>query len=235
MLSCIIIDDEPLALDILSDYVSKVSFLQLVAVTSDPIGALKMVEDRKIDLVFLDIQMPQLTGIQFMKILKGKTRFILTTAYSEYALEGYEHNVIDYLLKPISFERFYIAAEKARKSLAKPVAETTARSEDYIFIKTDGRMVKVMLDDIILVQGLRDYITVHTAKEKLITLQSLRTMEEGLPAEKFMRVHKSFIIATAKIDVIEKNRVFIGNEVIPIGETYQKRFLELVAGRNFEK
>jgi two-component system LytT family response regulator len=235
MLSCIIVDDEPLALDILSDYVSKVSFLQLVAVTSDPIGALKMVEERKIDLVFLDIQMPQLTGIQFMKILNGKTGFILTTAYSEYALEGYEHNVIDYLLKPISFERFYIAAEKARKSLAKPVAETAARGDDYIFIKTDGRMVKVMLDDIILVQGLRDYIMVHTVKEKLVTLQNLRTMEEGLPAEKFMRVHKSFIIATAKIDVIEKNRVFIGNEVVPIGETYQKRFFDLVAGRNFEK
>jgi two-component system LytT family response regulator len=234
MLTCIIIDDEPLALDVLSDYVSKVSFLQLVAVTSDPIGALKMVEDQKIDLVFLDIQMPQLTGIQFMKIVNGKTGFILTTAYSEYALEGYEHNVIDYLLKPISFERFYIAAEKARKSLTKHVAESTPK-EDYIFIKTDGRMVKVMLDDIVLVQGLRDYIMVHTTKEKLITLQSLRTMEEGLPAEKFMRVHKSYIIATGKIDVIERNRVFIGNDVIPIGETYQKKVFDLVAGRNFEK
>lgn len=234
MLTCIVIDDEPLALDILTDYIGKVSFLQLVAATSDPIGALKMVEEKKIDLVFLDIQMPQLTGIQFMKIANGRAGIILTTAYSEYAMEGYEHNVIDYLLKPISFERFYIAAEKARKMLSVATPEIKPK-EDYIFIKTDGRMVKVMLDDIILIQGLRDYITVQTTKEKLITLQSLRAMEEGLPADKFMRVHKSYIIAKDKVDVIERNRIFIGSEIIPIGETYQKRFFEMVSGKNLDR
>ncbi|MCP9752166.1 LytTR family DNA-binding domain-containing protein [Ferruginibacter sp. HRS2-29] len=234
MLRCIVIDDEPLALDILEDYISKVPFLQLVAATTDVIGALQMVQEQKADLVFLDMQMPELSGLQFMKIAAGKCAFILTTAYSEYALEGYEHNVVDYLLKPIPFERFYKAAEKAHSIPPKNAPEPAA-SHPFIFVKTDGKIVKVMLDDLLFVEGLKDYIILHTAKEKIITLQNLRNMEEGLPGERFVRVHKSFIIALDKIDSIERNRIFIGNAVIPVGVTHQKMFFDLVESRNFHK
>lgn len=234
MLRCIAIDDEPLALDILTDYIGKVPFLQLVSATSNVFDALQLVQEQKADLVFLDMQMPELTGLQFMKITGGKCAIVLTTAYSEYALDGYEYNVVDYLLKPFAFERFYRAAEKARQLLAKPVTEAPA-TDPFIFIKTDGRIVKLVLDDILLIEGLKDYIAIHTKKEKLITLQNLRTMEEGLPADRFIRVHKSWIIALDKIDSIERNRIFIGAEVIPIGETYQKPFFRLIDSRNFQK
>lgn len=234
MLKCIIIDDEPLALDILSDYISKIPFLQLVCTTVKPIEALQLVQQQKIDLVFLDMQMPELTGLQFMKITNGKCGIILTTAYSKYAMDGFEYNVIDYLLKPISFERFYRAAEKAKKILLKTPAEMVVK-DTFIFIKADGKIIKVILDDILLIEGLKDYIAIHTPKEKLITLQSLRSMEENLPVERFIRVHKSYIIALDKIETIERNRIVIGKEIIPVGETYQKTFFELIGSRNIQK
>jgi len=231
MITCMAIDDEPLALELLTDYIGKVPFLQLVYTNTNAIEALQYLQQNKVDLLFLDIQMPDLTGLQVMKIIQNNCRVILTTAYSEYALDGYEHNVIDYLLKPISFDRFYTAAEKARAIFIKPADNSVTVNPitpGFIFIKTDSRLVKVNLEDVLLIEGMKDYVAIHTEQDKLITLQSMRSMEESLPPQQFIRVHKSFIIAINKIDSIERNRIFIKQEVIPIGETYRETFFKLI-------
>jgi two-component system, LytTR family, response regulator len=231
MTTCMAIDDEPLALELLGDYIGKVPYLQLLHTNTSAIEALQYLQNNKVDLLFLDIQMPDLTGLQVMKIIQQNCRVILTTAYSEYALDGYEHNVIDYLLKPISFDRFYTAAEKARTIFTKPVDTSVPivpATPNFIFVKTDSRLVKVNLEDILLVEGMKDYIAIHTTQDKLITLQSLRSMEDSLPTQQFIRIHKSFIIALNKIDSIERNRIFINKEVIPIGDTYREFFFKLI-------
>ncbi len=225
------LDDEPLALELIADYISKVHYLQLVHTNTNAIEALQYLQQNKVDLLFLDIQMPELTGLQVMKIIQNNCRVILTTAYNEYALDGYEHNVIDYLLKPISFDRFYVAAEKARIVFTKPTEPTNTISPSlphFIFVKTDSRLIKVSLDDILFMEGMKDYIAINTKQDKLITLQSLRSMEEILPSAQFIRVHKSFIIALNKIDSIERNRIFIKEEVIPIGDTYRELFFKMI-------
>jgi two-component system, LytTR family, response regulator len=174
--------------------------------------------------------------MQLLKIMNNQVPVILTTAYSEFALEGYEHNVVDYLVKPISFDRFYKAVEKAAMWLKNnaavqvpPQAAATSSADDFIFIKTDNKMVRVPFSDILYIEGLKDYIAVVTEKEKLITLQNLRNMEELLPAHQFMRIHKSYIIAVNKIDTVERNRVFIGDHVLPVGDTYREQFLQRIA------
>lgn len=233
------VDDEPWALALISDYIKKVPFFQLACSTDNAIEGLQLLQVGGIDLVFLDIQMPEISGMQFLKIINNKVRVILTTAYSEYALEGYEHNVVDYLLKPVSFDRFYAAALKAQslflpgQPVVPTVAYTAPAAEDFIFVKTDNRIVKVWLSEILLIEGLRDYIAIHTTNEKLIALDSLKMMEEGLPNPRFVRVHKSFIVAPGKIDSIERNRIFIGNQVVPIGETYRDYFFSLLKGKQF--
>ncbi len=240
MMKCLAIDDEPLALDLISEYIRKTPFLELVQTTTSAIEGLQLLQSQPTDLVFLDIQMPEITGLQFMKIAQNRCHIILTTAYSEYALDGFEHNVVDYLLKPFSFERFYKAAEKAK--LARELLQGNSNKEQlnsakapdgFIFIKTDSKIVKVDLPDILFIEGLKDYISIITRQDKLITLQNMKVMEEGLPKEQFVRVHKSYIIAVNKIDAIEKNRIFIGNQVIPIGETYRDSFFKTIAAKNF--
>lgn len=235
-LRCIAVDDELLALDIVTDYIRKTPFLELVYSTNNVLDALQFVEGGGADLVFLDIQMPQLNGLQFMKIIHGKARVILTTAYPQYALDGYEHDVVDYLLKPIAYDRFYKASQKAlaaiRPSQPVPVAEKQASdTPGFIFVKTDNKMVKVQLSDILYVEGLKDYIAIQTGTEKIITLQNMKRMEKILPAPRFMRVHKSYIVSLEKTDTIERNRIFIGREVIPIGDTYRDAFFQVVEGR----
>lgn len=237
---CLVVDDKPLALDILTDYINKVNFLEFVGSTTSALEALTRVEQEQIDLLFLDIQMPELTGIQVMSILGDKCRVILTTAYTEYALEGYEHNVIDYLLKPISFDRFYKAALKARQVLevqpattpapavAQPTTEKPAEksTRDIIFVKTEYKIVKVRLNDVLYVEGLQNYVSIYTSTERIISLQNIKKMEEQLPRQQFVRVHKSYIISLDKIDCIERSRIFIGAAVIPVGDTYKENFLE---------
>ena len=236
LIRCIAVDDEPWALALVADYINKIPFLELIFKSNSAIEALEYLQHAEVDLLFLDIQMPELTGMQFMKIANKKMPVILTTAYSEYALEGYEHNVIDYLLKPIGFDRFYKAAEKARQMITtnlKPPEQVLAQLQnidDFIFIKTDNKLVRVPFDDILFVEGLKDYLSVVTKEEKLITLQSLKNMEELLPDNNFIRVHKSYIVALNKIDTLEKNRIFIGESVIPIGETYKDNFLKRISG-----
>ncbi len=242
MIKCLVVDDEPLALHILEDYISKVPFLQLVKATTNPIEALTLVQDGGIDLVFLDVQMPELTGLQFLKIANGKTKVILTTAYPQYALEGYELDVADYLLKPIAFDRFYKAAQKAQSIITPVVAATVTKEEplaqyddfmsDFIFVKTEHKIQKVYLHDIMFIEGLKDYISIFTPDERIITLQNMKKMEDALPEKHFIRVHKSYIVALNKIDSIERSRISIGNKVIPIGDTYRDIFFKQIEGRN---
>ncbi len=244
MIRCLIVDDEPLALHILEDYLSKVPFLQLVKSTTNPIEALTLVQDRQIDLVFLDVQMPELTGIQFLKIANGKAKVILTTAYPQYALEGYELDVIDYLLKPIAFDRFYKSVQKVQAALqsastntpivapSEPVTNRQDFLSDFIFVKTEHKIQKVYLNDILFIEGLKDYISIFTQAERIITLQNMKKMEDALPPQYFTRVHKSYIVSINKIDSIERSRIFIGEKIIPVGDTYREDFFKIIDGKN---
>ena len=242
MIRCLVVDDEPLALNILEDYISKVPFLELVKATTNPIEALTRVQEGNIDLVFLDVQMPELTGIQFLKIANGKTKVILTTAYPQYALEGYELDVVDYLLKPIAFDRFYKAAQKAQgiiKPALAPAADPAPQVQqqqdfmsDFIFVKSEHKIQKVYLHDILFIEGLKDYISIFTGAERIITLQNMKKMEDTLPEKHFIRVHKSYIVALNKIDSIERSRIRIGDKIIPIGDTYRDDFFKIIDGKN---
>ena len=231
MLNCIIIDDEPLAIRLLSDYIAKTEGLQLVESFTDPIRALQFAEQQPPDLIFLDIQMPELTGIQFMKIANGKYPIILTTAYDHYALDSYEFDVIDYLLKPISLDRFMIAAGKAKtrlqaKAVNTPVfaAPEPEQPLNYIFVKSDYKTLKVDLADIYYLEGLGDYVAIHLADKKILTLENMKHFEAVLPEQHFMRVHKSYLLAFDKIEFIERNRVVIKGQRLPIGATYKDAF-----------
>jgi len=245
-LKCIAVDDEPLALDIIEDYVSKVPFLELVRRTENAIEALQLVQNGGIDLVFLDVQMPELTGIQFLKIANAKAHYILTTAYSQYALESYDLNVADYLLKPIAFDRFYKAVEKVHNQVRPvepaavpqpvvntvPVAAPASPVQDFIFVKTEHKIQKIELDDILYIEGLKDYISIYTKAERVITLQNMKKMEETLPGGQFIRVHKSYIISLDKIESIERSRISICGKVIPIGDTYRDEFFRHIDNKN---
>ncbi|HEY0177812.1 MAG TPA: LytTR family DNA-binding domain-containing protein [Pedobacter sp.] len=247
-LKCIAVDDEPLALDIIEDYVSKVPFLELVKRTENAIEALQLVQAGGIDLVFLDIQMPDLTGIQFLKIANNKASYILTTAYSQYALESYDLNVSDYLLKPIAFDRFYKAVEKVHnqhKNNAEPavialpvipapapIAAAVQQVQDFIFVKTEHKIQKIELSDILYIEGLKDYISIFTKAERVITLQNMKKMEETIPQSQFIRVHKSYIIALDKIESIERSRITICGKIIPIGDTYRDEFFKKIENKN---
>lgn len=235
MIRCLVVDDEPLALDILEDYISKVPFLTLVKTTTSAIEGLSLVQSDAIDLVFLDVQMPELTGIQFLKIINGKCDVILTTAYSQYAMDGYELDVVDYLLKPIAFDRFYKAAQKVlQNNNHSPLPETLSNhsNHNFIFVKTENKIQKIYLDDILYIEGLKDYISIFTNTERIITLQNMKKMEESLPSKSFIRVHKSYIIALSKIESIERSRIQIGDKIIPIGDTYKEYFFKQIEDKN---
>lgn len=237
MIRCLVVDDEPLALDIIEDYISKVPFLTLVKTTTSAIEGLSLVQSDAVDLVFLDVQMPELTGIQFLKIINGKCDVILTTAYSQYALEGYDLDVVDYLLKPIAFDRFYKAAQKVLQNTGSPTlvpseVHNIQKNHDFIFVKTEHKIQKIYLDDILYIEGLKDYISIFTKSERIITLQNMKKMEESLPSRSFIRVHKSYIIALGKIESIERSRIQIGDKIIPIGDTYREYFFKQIEDKN---
>ena len=231
-----VVDDKPLAIDVLTHYISKMPDLTLSFSTQNPIEALNKVMEGGIDLVFLDIQMPELSGLQFMKIVKGKCLVILTTAYAEYALEGFDHDAIDYLLKPVSFERFYKAVEKVqiiRRGLnEKEVLDASVPKKEMdvqtIFVKTEYKLVRVNVEDILYVKGLQNYVSIHTPTEKITSLQTMKKIEEQLPADRFIRVHKSYIVSINKIDSIERNRIWIGDDIIAVGEVYRKAFFAAI-------
>lgn len=219
-IKCIVVDDEPLAVSLLSSYVEKMPFLELVFSTENPIDALEYIQNNEADLIFLDIQMPELTGINFMKIVGNKLKYILTTAYTEYALEGYEHNVVDYLLKPISFSRFEKSALKAQERFSiNQDSENT-----YFFVKSSGQQHKVNFIDILFIESIKDYVNIKTEKQEFIVLDTLKSLENQLP-ENFARVHKSFIINIDKIVKMDVKNVSLQSAIeIPIGETYKSEF-----------
>lgn len=228
-LTCVILDDEPMAVALLSKYVEKIATFRLLRATTNAFEVLELVANNPVDVVFIDIQMPELSGLQLMEMMGSKTKFVITSAYSEYALQGYEHNVIDYLLKPVSFERFYKTVLKIQDLFQKAVSENPIKAEekqdDFLFVKTDGKLVKINLSELLFVEGLKDYLYLYLRNEKLIVLDTLKEFENRLPQE-FMRVHKSYIIRLGAIETIERNRVFIGDKVIPVGDTYKLKFQE---------
>ncbi len=226
MLRCIAIDDEPLALELLEDNISKVSYLKLVASFDNPLDAFKLLQEQPIDLVFLDIQMPGLTGLQFIQSLQQKPMFIMVTAYEKYALDGYHLNVVDYLVKPVPLDRFIQACGKAwelhqLKSGKKESNKTD--EENYFFINVDYSLVKVDFDDIMWMEGLKDYIKIHlkSTSRPLVTRMSMKMMEEQLPVTRFIRIQKSYIVAKDHITSIRKNSLFIGDVEVSIGENYK--------------
>lgn len=230
-MDCLVIDDEPLARNLLIDYVKKVPSLNLVGACENALKAMEVLREKPIDLLFLDIQMPELTGLNMLKILQKKPMVILTTAYSEYALESYELDVVDYLLKPITLERFLKAIEKVNQRKAtrvSPSAENQPAVAPFVFIKDGTKLVKVMLDDILYVEGLKDYVTIHTRQQKIVSLQRLKALEEQLPANQFIRIHNSFIVAFKAIDAIHKGEVQVGPARLPISDSYKKSFKEWV-------
>ena len=216
------------------EYVKKVPSLNLIEAFSNPLAAMETLRSASIDILFLDVQMPEITGISLLKILKKRPLVVLTTAYSQYALEGYELDVADYLLKPITFERFLKSVDKITQRLEavaviqpSPV-EQSSSSSPFIFVKDGTKLVKVKLDEILYIEGLKDYVTIHTTHQKIVTLQRLKTLEEQLPANKFIRIHNSFIVSLDAIDVIQKNEVQIKGATLPVGDTYRKSFKEFI-------
>jgi two-component system LytT family response regulator len=230
-LSCYIIDDEPLAQEILEEYIAKVSFLELKGSFMSPLEAAASLKEDKPDLLFLDINMPDLDGLSFIPMLNPKPLIILTTAYDQYALKAFELEVKDYLLKPFSFERFYKGVlrlyqeqglgPQPEKLESKPEAKI---EQEYIFLKVGHRIQKVATGDILFVEGMKDYLRIHTTEEKIMTLLNFAKLEELLPSRDFARVHRSFLVAIDKIDHIEKNRIYIADQVIPISDTYANAF-----------
>lgn len=234
MINCIIVDDEQHAIDILVHYVSQVPHLNLAGTTTNPMEALQMVATHKPDLVFLDVQMPELSGIDFIKAINGKAKVILTTAYSEFALEGYELDVVDYLLKPIRLPRFLQAVQKA-VTLSETSSVQPPEEDDYIFVKTEskGKYLKINLADIDYVEGMKNYVGIHCGSRKTLVLTSMKELEDRLPKQQFMRVHKSFIIAINRISGIEGNQVLLKgvNAEIQIGDSYKPELMELVKNK----
>jgi DNA-binding LytR/AlgR family response regulator len=233
MMNCVIIDDEPLAREGLSSYVREVDFLQLVATCTNPVELIKLLDEHPVDLIFLDIQMPKMNGIDFLKIVQKPPMVIITTAFPSYALEGFQLNVMDYLLKPITFDRFFKAANKAKdyyQLLHKPAGEAskTEKTEDYFFIKCGSKYEKIFFDDILYVQGMQNYVTIYTRKGKYMTLLYLKNLEENLDRKAFIRVHKSYIVAVSKIEGIEGNEIFIQSNKIPISRNYHDMVIEQV-------
>jgi two-component system, LytTR family, response regulator len=225
-MKCVILDDEPLAVELIASYINDTENLQLAFASTNAFEAIQYIQKNEVDIVFLDMQMPELTGMQVLKIIGTGYKVIFTTAYTDYALDGYEYNITDYLLKPISFERFTKAIEKINQNNnansswdtnhGNDTKHGTRSEDDFIFIKSDGKMIKINLTDILFIEGLKDYLSIQTSTEKLITLQNLKTFEQHLNPQQFMRVHKSYIVALNKIDTIERNRIFMGEHVIPI-------------------
>jgi len=224
MLNCIAIDDEPLALELLEDNISTVPFLKLAASCSNPIEAMKILQHESIDLIFLDIQMPGLTGLQFIKTIPVKPMFILITAYEKYALEGYELDVVDYLVKPVSLERFIKACNKAWElHQLKIKNQSGTETLSYFFINADYSLVKVVFSDIMWIEGLKDYLKIHlkSTSRPLVVRMTMKAIEEELPPSMFVRVQKSFIVSKEFVTSVRKNSVFINDIEIPVGDNYK--------------
>lgn len=237
ILTCAIIDDEPLALGLLESYVKKTPSLNLCGLYSSAIEAMKALPDHPVDLLFLDIQMPDLNGLEFSRMVPESTRIVFTTAFGQYALDGYRVNALDYLLKPISYADFTEAVNKAiqwfelkQKAEEDPVGNTAGKELEYIYVKSDYKLIQVELDKILFIEGLKDYIKIHLEDmaRPILSLTSLKSMKEKLPAERFIRVHRSFIVQKQKIKIIEKGRIIFGKNYIPVSDSYKQELQNYV-------
>ena len=235
---CAVVDDEPLGL--MASYVKKTPFLELVGSYSSAVQAMQEMHDNPVDLIFLDIQMPELNGLDYSRMISPQTRVVFTTAFNQYALDGYKVNALDYLLKPISYPDFLLAANKAQEWFR--LVEQSQQSEKKenqdeklsIFVKSDYKLIRIELKNILYVEGLKDYVKIYeeNASRPVISLMSMKAMEEMLPADRFMRVHRSYIVQKEKIRIIEHNRIVFGNTYIPIGDSYKQAFQDFLNKRS---
>lgn len=242
MIRCLAVDDEAYAAEIIASFIKKTPFLTFVGICTNAIDALHLVQQGKVDLVFLDIQMPELTGIQFLKIAGKQCKIILTTAYPDYALEGYELDVVDYLMKPIAFERFLRAVQKVQAITPVAAPDTMNQRDaidtcdgsqiDYIFVKGENKhkFIKVNYADIRYIEGLKNYVSIYTPKERIITYQRLADLQEELPSPPFFRIHKSYIVSLHHINRIEGNSVSIDGQYLSISESYREGFYRWIKG-----
>ncbi len=233
MIKCLLIDDEPLALDLLEGYVKSTPFLKLVARCNSAIAAMEIIEKEDIDLIFTDIQMPNLSGMEFSKMIVEKgTKIIFTTAFEEFALESYKVNTIDYLVKPISYPEFFSAANKAKEHISNKLAsiEATTYKDEYIFVKSDYKLIKIDLKDLIYIEGLKDYVKYYTvnSEKPILSLKSMKSLEEELSNKNFMRVHRSFLVNLKKITTVERSRIIFEKKYIPISEKYKEIFQKFI-------
>jgi two-component system response regulator LytT len=228
MIKTIAIDDEPLALQRLIKYIEKTPFLELAGSFDSALNAMEFVEKEKIDLIFLDIQMPDLSGTEFVRTLKNAPKVIFTTAYEKYAIEGFKLDAIDYLLKPYGYEEFLIAAQKAKKyiNLENASEQIVESTNEFLFVKSDYKTKRIIFNDILYIEGLKDYIKVYLWNDTkpLLSINSLKTIEQKLPPSKFMRVHRSFIVNLDRIEIIERSRIVFGKVYIPISDQYKEKF-----------
>ena len=242
-LTCYVIDDEPLAVSLLESYVKKTPFLALEGTFNSAIHALTAISDHPVDILFLDIQMPELNGLEFSRIVGGETRIIFTTAFERYAADSYKVNALDYLLKPISYPDFLTAANKAlqwfemtRKNTIQADGTVIPAKEEIesIFVKTEYKLIQIALNKILYIEGLKDYVKIYTEDDihPILSLMSMKTMEEMLPSKNFIRVHRSYIVQAQKIKVIERNRIVFGKAYIPISDNYKPRFMEFLSQRS---
>lgn len=239
-MKCIIIDDEPLAIEILVDYCSKIDFVEVLGTFTNPLEAIAVIKEKKADLIFCDIEMPQISGIDFINSLDNRPLFIFTTAYSQYAVEGFELNAVDYLVKPIPYHRFIKAVSRSKELLTsheKPLESNifsshgeTNESQKFIFVKAEYESIKINLDDIEYIQGLKDYLKIHIANtnKAILTLMSFRELLDRLPPNQFLRVHKSFVVNVNYINTVQRNRIVINDIRIPIGESHKDTFFSVL-------
>jgi DNA-binding LytR/AlgR family response regulator len=237
-ISCLIVDDEPMALNLVESYVLKTPFLHLVKKCSSGIQALSYLDEEKVDLIFLDIQMPDLTGLQLAKVLPKSTRIIFTTAFDQYAIEGFKAEALDYLLKPFDYSEFLMASNKAKEwfELVKNQEKKSPETTDFLFVKSEYKQLKINLKEVLYFESLKDYVKIWIKNnpKPILTLMSLKTLEEELSGDQFMRVHRSFIVALNNIDVIERSQIVINNQRITVSDQYKSNFLEFVAKNSLD-
>ena len=234
-INCIAVDDEPLALAVIERLAQKTPLLNLMATFENPLKAQEFLMNHEVDLILLDVDMPDLTGITFLQTLPHKPLIIFTTAHAEYAIHGFEYDVVDFLLKPILLDRFLRAIHKARHQLTlqeEHAGQKGNSRRDYIFIKSDNRLFKINYTDILFIEGMRDYVAVHTLDQKILTLTSMRQILNKLPSQDFIRVHKSYIVGITHITLVQNNRVMINEHEIPISNTYKEGFVKFIDRMN---
>ena len=233
MIRCIAIDDNAHALGIVENYIAKIPFLELLGVFDNPFNAIEFMDKEEVDLIFTDVEMPTLTGLEFLGSLRHRSYSIILSEQERYAVDAFNLDAVDYLLKPFSFERFLKAINKVREQIWLQIqAHTPTQAEiqdrDFIFIKSDYKTIRINVDDVLFIEGLKDYVKLHTTEKPILSLLSLRTLEQGLSPERFMRVHRSYIVALNKIDIIEKSRIRIGQHSITISDMYRDAFLKKI-------